>query len=76
MRPLLAPGVVPSSNIIPQISPIEMEAWARVNKFQPAKLKLKTPSNKVPQLRHEMVIRNSDSGKSEFFSNEFKIIKR
>uniref|UniRef100_A0A915PEF6 K Homology domain-containing protein n=1 Tax=Setaria digitata TaxID=48799 RepID=A0A915PEF6_9BILA len=60
------PGVVPSGNILPQLTPIDVEAWAKANKqLQQTKLKSKTPQSRVPQLREEMVIRNSDSGKSE-----------
>uniref|UniRef100_A0A9J2PNP7 K Homology domain-containing protein n=1 Tax=Ascaris lumbricoides TaxID=6252 RepID=A0A9J2PNP7_ASCLU len=62
-RPMIAPGVVPPTNILPQVAPIDMEAWARANKAQASKLKLKTPQNRAPQLRDEMLIRNSDSGK-------------
>ncbi|VDN07557.1 unnamed protein product [Thelazia callipaeda] len=63
-RPMIAPGVVPSGNILPQLAPIDVEAWAKVNKqLQQTKLKVKTPQSRVPQLREEMVIRNSDSGK-------------
>ncbi|VDK42278.1 unnamed protein product [Anisakis simplex] len=62
-RPMIAPGVVPPTNILPQVSPIDMEAWAKANKTQSSKLKLKTPQNRTPQLRDEMLIRNSDSGK-------------
>lgn len=63
-RPIIAPGVVPSGNILPQLTPIDVEAWAKANKqLQQTKLKAKTPQNRVPQLREEMVIRNSDSGK-------------
>lgn len=63
-RPILAPGVVPPGNILPQLAPIDVEAWAKANKqLQPAKLKTKTPQNRIPQFREEMVIRNSDSGK-------------
>ncbi|KHN88101.1 hypothetical protein Tcan_08628 [Toxocara canis] len=62
-RPMIAPGVVPPTNILPQVAPIDMEAWARANKAQSSKLKLKTPQNRAPQLRDEMLIRNSDSGK-------------
>lgn len=62
---MIAPGVVPPTNILPQVAPIDMEAWARANKAQASKLKLKTPQNRAPQLRDEMLIRNSDSGKSK-----------
>ncbi|VDM94509.1 unnamed protein product, partial [Onchocerca ochengi] len=63
-RPMIAPGVVPSSNILPQLTPIDVEAWAKANKqLQQTKLKVKTPQSRVPQLREEMIIRNSDSGK-------------
>lgn len=63
-RPMIAPGMVPSGNILPQITPIDVEAWAKTNKqLQQTKLKLKTPQSRAPQLREEMVIRNSDSGK-------------
>uniref|UniRef100_A0A1I8EBY6 KH domain-containing protein n=1 Tax=Wuchereria bancrofti TaxID=6293 RepID=A0A1I8EBY6_WUCBA len=63
-RPIIAPGVVPSGNILPQLTPVDVEAWAKANKqLQQTKLKAKTPQNRVPQLREEMVIRNSDSGK-------------
>ncbi|CAG9529752.1 unnamed protein product [Cercopithifilaria johnstoni] len=63
-RPIIAPGVVPSGNILPQLTPIDVEAWAKANKqLQQTKLKVKTPQSRVPQLREEMIIRNSDSGK-------------
>ncbi|MCP9264136.1 KH domain protein [Dirofilaria immitis] len=63
-RPMIAPGVVPSSNILPQLTPFDIEAWAKASKqLQQTKLKVKTPQNRVPQLREEMIIRNSDSGK-------------
>ncbi|VDO70328.1 unnamed protein product [Onchocerca flexuosa] len=61
---MIAPGVVPSGNILPQLTPIDVEAWAKANKqLQQTKLKVKTPQSRVPQLREEMIIRNSDSGK-------------
>ncbi|KAL3997603.1 KH domain family protein [Acanthocheilonema viteae] len=63
-RPIITPGVVPSGNILPQLTPIDVEAWAKANKqLQQTKLKTKTPQSRVPQLREEMIIRNSDSGK-------------
>uniref|UniRef100_A0A0R3RIJ4 KH domain-containing protein n=1 Tax=Elaeophora elaphi TaxID=1147741 RepID=A0A0R3RIJ4_9BILA len=63
-RPIIAPGVLPSSNILPQLTPIDVEAWAKANKqLQQTKVKVKTPQSRVPQLREEMIIRNSDSGK-------------
>ncbi|EFO19550.1 KH domain-containing protein [Loa loa] len=63
-RPIVAPGVVPSGNILPQLTSIDVEAWAKANKqLQQTKLKAKTPQSRLPQLREEMVIRNSDSGK-------------
>ncbi|VDN34694.1 unnamed protein product [Gongylonema pulchrum] len=66
-RPVIAPGVVPPGNILPQLTPIDVEAWAKANKqLQQTKLKAKTPQNRVPQLREEMVIRNSDSGKNKY----------
>lgn len=56
---------MPSGNILPQLTPIDVEAWTKANKqLQQTKLKAKTPQSRAPQLRDEMIIRNSDSGKS------------
>lgn len=60
---MLAPGILPTGGLVPQVTPLEMEAWTKNSKGQAPKPKVKVSQNKVPQFREEMVIRNSDSGK-------------
>lgn len=71
-RPLLTPGVLSAGSLVPQVTALDMENWGKNNKGQASKMKIKVSQNKVPEYREEMVIRNSDSGKSYYLHSTRK----
>lgn len=56
---------MPTGGLVPQVTALDMETWTKANKGQSPKPKAKISQSKVPQFREEMIIRNSDSGKSK-----------